>query len=673
MKIFLFNSLNPLPLKYKLFPEQRYAPFSPVPPLGLLSLAAAVKDLPVVSTRVINLNREAPPAASYGNFFLDAVYTRIKKKYLAGSAPGERFLAGFQTLCTSHHFALDLARRLKKDYPRAEVLLGGPHASIVAKETLAAFAHIDLVLCGEAEESFRELVLCLVKGGDKARVPGLYFREGGRIVTPRASARPVPVAALPFPDYSAYPYPVDNFYIEAGRGCPFNCAYCSTSLFFGRVCRYKTPERLREELTHLPAAGRGTAIVHLIHDNFLGDNNSSREICEAFAARPPFPGFAWGCSARPDSLSIPGTASLLRKAGVRAVFLGVESGAPAIQRSIGKNCASGHFFSALEQVKAEGMAATCSFMCEFPEETPADLESTLRLCACCALSGVKFQLNPLIFLPGTEMYGRFGKTLRFNAVSANREYDRGFLASPESLAAVRRSPRLFSAFYAAPLKHPELRGLSGIAEFALVFFPYTILALRFWSGRFKSIVAVCAALKGASPAQLHRELGRLVRRHCPPAGPAAELFAFESACWRALMDKPGAPARAGGNLSLARGAAWAALGAPLEETRSAFLKALKTGRSSSPTPAARRQVYLILASSNRASGRYRLKFARYPEAALGLIRSLAAGSVSARQLLAGAAEPEAAAEVSAYLLDMKLKGFIVSGTARRKKIERKAV
>lgn len=661
MKIFLFNSLNPLPLKYKLFPEQRSAPFTSVPPLGLLSLAAAVKHLPGVSARIIDLNCEAPPAASYGKRFMDALYSRVKAKYLAGAAPGEPFLAGFQTLCTSHHFALALSRRLKRDYPNAIVLMGGPHASIVAHETLAAFPHVEMILSGEADESFPKLLRSLKSGGDKAEIPGLYYRAGDRVLSPRAAARPVPMARLPLPDYSAYHYPVDSYYIEGGRGCPFNCSYCTTSRFFGRLCRYKEAGRIREEAVGLPAFGRGRAVIHLIHDNFLGNKSSARHICKALIDNPPFPGFAWGCSARPDALSAPGTAALLRKAGVRAVFLGVESGAPAIQRSIGKNCSAEHFFSALEQIKAEKLDATCSFMCEFPEETPSDLEKTLRLCACCALSGVKFQLNPLIILPGTAMYRRYGAKLRFNASGTNREYDRGFLSAAESLDAMQRSRRQFSAFYAVPLKHPELKGLSGVVEFALSFFPYTVLALRYWSGSFRSIVDVCADLRGAAPAgpsELHRRLAAAVRHNCPADGPVTELFGYESACWRALIARPPAAAHAAGRITLSPGTAWAALSAPLEEYRGALFKAVKTGRAPKVPAASRRQVYLIHASADRAKGRFRLKFGRYPGTALGLARRLAAGAPSAGRLLATAAGHGEAATIGAYLLDMQTKGFI---------------
>lgn len=663
MNIFLFNSLNPIPQKYKLFPEQLRAPFASVPPLGLLSLAASVKRLPGASTRIIDLNREAPPAATYGKKFLDDLYDLVKNRYLACVTPGEPFLAGFQTLCTSHHFALALSRRLKRDYPRVIVLLGGPHASIVARETLDAFPHIDMVLCGEAEESFPALVRCLTSGGDKTAVPGLYQREGGRVISPRAPARPVPMAQLPFPDYSAYPYPVDNYYIEGGRGCPFNCSYCSTSLFFGRLCRYKTPARIVKEAAGLPASGPGRPVVHLVHDNFLASKSPSRQICRSLTANPPFPGFAWGCSARPDTLSAPGTAAMLRKAGVQAVFLGVESGAPAIQRSIGKKCSAEHFFAALEQIKAEKLDATCSFMCEFPEETPPDLEKTLRLCAYCAISGVRFQLNPLIILPGTEMYRRHGNALRLNAAGTNREYDRGFLAAAESLNAVQRSRPQFSAFYAAPLKHPELKGLSGAAEFALAFFPYTVLALRYWSGRFRGIVDVCAGIKEgapASPAELHRRLTVLVRRNCPGDGPVSELFAYESACWSAMMARPAPVAHAAGSVTLSPGTAWATLAAPLEDYRGALLEAVKTGRAPKVPPASRRQVYLVQASVDRTKGRFRLKFARYPGTALGLVRRLASGAHSAGCLLAAARGSGEPAATGAYLLDMQTKGFIAA-------------
>ena len=64
-------------------------------------------------------------------------------------------LYGFSSICSSYPLTIRIARVLKMLRPESTILLGGPQASVVDMQTLAAFPFVDLVLRGEAERSCR--------------------------------------------------------------------------------------------------------------------------------------------------------------------------------------------------------------------------------------------------------------------------------------------------------------------------------------------------------------------------------------------------------------------------------------------------------------------------------------------------------------------------------------
>src|SRR5262249_2468707 len=83
--------------------------------------------------------------------------------------------------------------------------------------------------------------------------------------------------------------------VEAGRGCPFQCTFCSTASFFGRKYRLKSPEKLCEELDFLHAE-YGLGHFSLTHDLFTVDRRKVIAFCREVAGR----GYSWDCSARTD-------------------------------------------------------------------------------------------------------------------------------------------------------------------------------------------------------------------------------------------------------------------------------------------------------------------------------------------------------------------------------------
>ena len=87
-----------------------------------------------------------------------------------------------------------LARELKKVAPHVKIWLGGPEVSYDAPSFLLEHPYIDMILCGEGEETFRELICCTLSGSSYEQVCGITYRtsDDENISAIRSQACPSP-------------------------------------------------------------------------------------------------------------------------------------------------------------------------------------------------------------------------------------------------------------------------------------------------------------------------------------------------------------------------------------------------------------------------------------------------------------------------------------------------
>ena len=216
---------------------------------------------------------------------------------------------------------LRVAELLRERRPDLPILLGGPHATIMAPHLVAAFESLTVVVRYEAEPIVVPLVEALGSGASLAHIPNLVYRENGRVVETRRE--PIMVDLDELPELALHLYPDSELRrtemsLEAGRGCPFACTFCSTANFFQRRYRLKSNERLLDEMERARAR-YGVNVFNLNHDLFGLKKKSLREFCALAEGR----GFLWKCSMRSDTLD-PGLLGELRSAGCRVLVSEID-------------------------------------------------------------------------------------------------------------------------------------------------------------------------------------------------------------------------------------------------------------------------------------------------------------------------------------------------------------
>jgi len=362
-------------------------------------------------------------------------------------------ILGFSSMCNSYPAALRIAQECKRLAPKSLVIFGGPQASVTSEATIKAFPFVDIVVRGEGEETLPALLTALKTGDPLEAINGITFRRGDEVVS--TPSRPVimDLDALPFPRFGLVPdleryfahQEVREAAIEAGRGCPYNCTFCSTSSFFARRYRMKSPSRLLAEMRWF-ADRLGITSFTLHHDNFCASVPKLLEFCRAMEeAGVPY---TWRCSSRTDNISAD-CAERMARAGCRSIFFGIESGSPDMQRSIKKRLDVSTARDMVAACLQHGIRPTCSFILGFPEETESDLNQTLMLALECRLLGTaSIQLHPLSPLPGTELTTQNRYPLRFRpeAVRVHDASPAGQVSAAE-LAMIQAYPEIFSSFY----------------------------------------------------------------------------------------------------------------------------------------------------------------------------------------------------------------------------------
>ena len=432
------------------------------PQLGILSLAAVLEERGDIA-RITDLNRAYLEYSGSGRTDAAQEFAEFAARAIAAT---EAEVYGFASICSSYPLTIRIARAVKALRPESTTLLGGPQASVVDLQTLAAFPFVDLVLRGEAERTL-PLLLDELEGERRLdRVLGLTYRMGAR---PQRNAK-APVIEdldlLPSPAYhlTGELRGADRAFLELGRGCPFACTFCSTNDFFRRNFRLRSPQRLLCDMRRI-AGAYSIRDFELVHDMFTVDRRRVAAFCEAMIGSGE--AFTWSCSARTDCIDEE-LLELMFRGGCRGIFFGVEAGSERMQKIIDKHLDPKRAEEIIDATERLGIRSTVSLITGFPEETWEDLRQTVRMymhSGRCPNS--RPQLNLLAPLAETPLYSKHRKELVLEELCSDMSHQ-ARRQHEADLQLIRAHPEIFPNFYMIPTPHLERGWVLELREFVLM-------------------------------------------------------------------------------------------------------------------------------------------------------------------------------------------------------------
>jgi radical SAM superfamily enzyme YgiQ (UPF0313 family) len=411
------------------------------PPLGILTVASALRAggvEPVVFDLDGFLRQFLADGGDLGAAFDSAV---------SAIASLDAELFGFGTICCSYPATIRLATQLHRLRPEVRIVLGGPQASAVDVRTMEEFPFIDAVVRGEADQiiarAFEQLA-----AGHIVEAPGVTYRRGGRITRNLDAPVVLDLDAVPAPafDLCGHAARCTRLPVEIGRGCPFACTFCSTNDFFRRRFRLRSPDRVLREMRRLELLF-GVTDFDLVHDMFTVDRKRVVEFCRFMEAGRSL--YTWHCSARTDFVDRE-LIGIMRDAGCRSLFFGVETGSARLQKIIGKDLGIEQAAEAIELAEKASVECTVSLIVGFPEETIGDLDATASFALDAArFDTAKVQIGLLAPLAGTPVYRKWRDQLVFDDFIPEQSRQ-SWSQDPADMALVEQYPDLFSSFYGLP-------------------------------------------------------------------------------------------------------------------------------------------------------------------------------------------------------------------------------
>lgn len=384
-------------------------------------------------------------------------------------------LVGFSTLCSSYHIALRLAGTIKKRRPETPIIFGGPQASVVDRETLQAFDCVDFILRGEADNTLPQFLAELARSANDFQTPGLTWRDGTGVRRNPCAALIADLDTLPMPAYHLLPGGQGTAaVIDAGRGCPYGCTFCSTSLFWERRYRLKSIDRILWEAEELNRR-HGARCFSFLHDLFTLNRSRVAAFCRRLIDEKK--NWEWSCSARVDCIDEE-LLQLMAESGCTGIFYGVETGSPRMQKIIRKNLKLDKALSIVDATRQAGINPTVSFIAGFPEETESDTAMTFALLEeLLRRPRVTVQLHLLGPEAGTQDFQQHRSRMKWDGYYSDITGTSYRLLEPEWF---RRWPDLFASYHyyeSEGISRSLLRGADLFVHAACAFLRRTVNGL----------------------------------------------------------------------------------------------------------------------------------------------------------------------------------------------------
>lgn len=415
--------------------------------LGVLTLAAILRR-ENYDPRVVNLD----------DLFFDFVRMRRDNasssetffSYVVSHLPTEPFaIYGLSSICSSYPLTLRLADEIKRRQPHARIILGGPQASVVDVATMRAFPSVDVIVRGEADDTFPALLRSLA--GESAtweRLPGITFRRAGEVIRNPNAAVVEDLDRLPLPafDLDSKMRRRGGVHLEIGRGCPFACTFCSTNDFFRRNFRLKSPARMIADIVSIKNE-YGLSYFSLVHDMYTIDRKKVLAFCDAIRASGEK--FTWGCSARTDCID-EDLLGQMAAAGCTGIFFGIETGSQRLQDVINKKLDLSEALQHIQCADRNGIQTTVALIAGFPEETRDDLRDTIHF----FIDALRFdhaepQCSLLAPLAATPIYDQHKHHLIFDQIYSDISHQ-SWQQDPVEIEMIKTHPEIFPNFYAIP-------------------------------------------------------------------------------------------------------------------------------------------------------------------------------------------------------------------------------
>lgn len=335
----------------------------------------------------------------------------------------------FMTFNAPRAYAIADRFRAERGIP---VIFGGYHPTFLPEE---AIQHADAICIGEAECNVPRMIEDFREG----RMQRFY--QNGL----------ADLSGLPVPDRSlirraAY---ISADTVQATRGCPYHCTFCSIASFFDHTFRARPVE---EVVAELGALGR---FLMFMDDNIIADREYAKQLFTAMIPLRKRWFSQCGITIADDQELL----RLARASGCRGLFIGLESLSQENLRAWRKNTNRARdYHRALQRIHEQGIAVYAGIVFGNDWDTPEVFDETLQFLIEAHVDAL--QATVLTPFPGTPLYEEMKREDRITDADWGHYDFKHVVFEPRNMSQTMLQEghaRVLNRFYAWPVMLKRLR------------------------------------------------------------------------------------------------------------------------------------------------------------------------------------------------------------------------
>lgn len=320
-------------------------------------------------------------------------------------------VVAFSSTTHQHPYVEECARWIKESAPELKVVSGGTHPTL-AIMPVTQNPDLDVVCQGEAELSFLELVNRWEKGHDISDVPNMHIRVGDKVIHNPMAKMVEDLDIFPFADRELFDYEEilrrNHGWVDmmAGRGCPYQCAYCAVPALqdtykgVGKYVRYRSVQNVLDEIDSL-VNHYNVRTLNFQDDVFTLKHAWTREFTQEYGRR--FKHIPYWINTRVERVNYEDIVVELARSGCRGIRVGLESGDENLRRDVLKRKMTNEFIKeTFDLFKKHGMETYTCNMLGLPGETAEMIEETIEFNR--QLEPTQFQFSVFFPYPMTELH-----------------------------------------------------------------------------------------------------------------------------------------------------------------------------------------------------------------------------------------------------------------------------
>jgi anaerobic magnesium-protoporphyrin IX monomethyl ester cyclase len=367
-------------------------------PLGVASLAAQLR-LRGIETRIFDCTFKTPE--------------QIKRQIITFRPE----IVGIYSMITLSRNAFQIAEMVRTYLPECLLVAGGPMPTLYPERYSQQF---DVVFRGEADLSFphfcQDYFAQKVTRDGLLQMPsqgysGLFINnQGFSICNPCIHHTEAEIEGFPLPDRSDFDHAAyqregiqktgfKTTSIMTTLGCPFNCDFCSKPVF-GNLFRRRNLDSVFAEIESIQRLGYDS--LWIADDNFTLSLSYLKSFCQRMAGYS----IHWTCLSRSTGINEE-IARLMKTAGCRRIYLGLESGSQSTLKLMKKKATLEDGLNAVYHFKKAGVEVAAFFIVGYPGENETDIEETFKFALKLPLDEISF--NVPFPLPGSTLFERVAR------------------------------------------------------------------------------------------------------------------------------------------------------------------------------------------------------------------------------------------------------------------------